>query len=53
MDGQIIYVEDEFATCEQMKLQFQDYELQDRLTIMTNGQEVIDYFQKLIFDDSQ
>ena len=36
--GQIIYVEDQFFNQIQMRMTFKDLEIEDKLTILTNGQ---------------
>ena len=44
--GQIIYVEDQFFNQIQMRMTFQDLGIEDKLTILTNGQQVIEYFEQ-------
>ena len=46
--GKIIYVDDQFASRESMRLYFEKLEMGDRLSVFVNGQDVIDYFNILL-----
>ena len=48
--GKIIYADDQYVNRQAFKMNLQDLGLSDRLLLFSNGQEVLDYLDKVLGD---
>jgi len=45
-EGKIVYADDQFVNKYQLTMQFKDLGLEERLIVLDNGEEVVEYFDE-------